>query len=400
MTKKNLAAHRRNARLSQGPVTPEGRERSRSGPLRHGFHSQAEEVALRALGEDPDEFLEVLQALRGSWLASDGAQDRLVRCLARAVWRIDRADRIREGHNLRLAKEANDGRERRLHAQIMRMKMTADSLRLLAQSVARRHYVATIDDLKQIKSLQQDGAIKEMGEIALALFFQLREPGTPGLGEPGECEDEEEKTRSVMAKIRTIFGLKPFSDEDEEEGDVRPEPQGQEFRLSDRDANAGDSAGTGTGGTIDSQVDASSAEPEEADPYPDISDDEWTQREPVRQLLENILTQEVQICEARHSAMLKELIAGPSPYERAAEITPTQPHATLMQRMEDANIRQASRLLDLLVKMKREDRERGVTLKTVHPKNDETAGPYAAGTDLPVSATALVSGDINDNKGS
>jgi len=38
----------------------------------------------------------------------------------------------------------------------------------------------------------------EMGEIALALFFQVREPGTAGLGEPGECKDPVEKRHRVM----------------------------------------------------------------------------------------------------------------------------------------------------------------------------------------------------------
>lgn len=55
MTEKNLAAHRRNAKLSPGPLTPEGKARCRDAHVQHGFYSQSEEAALRALGEDPDE---------------------------------------------------------------------------------------------------------------------------------------------------------------------------------------------------------------------------------------------------------------------------------------------------------------------------------------------------------
>ncbi len=94
MTEANLAAHRRNARLSRGPVTPEGLERSRTASVRHGFRSKAEETALRALGENPGDCLRVLYALRGTLQADDNAQDKLVSCLARAVWRIDRAERV------------------------------------------------------------------------------------------------------------------------------------------------------------------------------------------------------------------------------------------------------------------------------------------------------------------
>ena len=63
MTEKKLAANRRNRRLAHGPATAEGRERIRAAHLRHGFYSSAEEVALRALGEDPAQFQELMHGL-------------------------------------------------------------------------------------------------------------------------------------------------------------------------------------------------------------------------------------------------------------------------------------------------------------------------------------------------
>jgi len=57
-TEKKLKASRANAKHSRGPVTPAGRERIRVAHLRHGFYSKAEEVPLRALGEDPEEHRE------------------------------------------------------------------------------------------------------------------------------------------------------------------------------------------------------------------------------------------------------------------------------------------------------------------------------------------------------
>jgi hypothetical protein len=56
MTEKQLAAIRRNQKLSQGATTEKGRKRIRAALLRHGFYSKAEEVAMRALGEDPAQF--------------------------------------------------------------------------------------------------------------------------------------------------------------------------------------------------------------------------------------------------------------------------------------------------------------------------------------------------------
>jgi hypothetical protein len=68
------------------------------------------------------------------------------------------------------------GRER------MRLKMRATSWQLLAQSVAQEHYVTTPADLDQVKSLRDEGAMKELGDIAVALFYQLQEPGRAGPG--------------------------------------------------------------------------------------------------------------------------------------------------------------------------------------------------------------------------
>ena len=91
-------------------------------------------------------------------------------------------------------------------------------------------------------------------------------------------------------------------------------------------------------------------------PYPNITNEDWERREPARQLLENLLNRQIEIYEARRQALLKELVAGPSVYERAAEITPSDSYVKLMQRVEDSNLRQASRLITLLEKMKRQAR--------------------------------------------
>jgi hypothetical protein len=52
-------------------------------------------------------------------------------------------------------------------------------------------------------------------------------------------------------------------------------------------------------------------------------------------------------------ATLQESLMGPSPYERAAEIAPTQRNATLMRRMQDSNFREVWRVTNLLLKVKR-----------------------------------------------
>jgi len=60
---------------------------------------------------------------------------------------------------------------------------------------------------------------------------------------------------------------------------------------------------------------------------------------------------------AERNALLKEPLAGPLSYERAAEIALAHPNAALMQRMEEPSFRQIRRITNLLLKVKRQARK-------------------------------------------
>jgi hypothetical protein len=341
MTEKKVAANARNRKLTHGPATVEGRERIRGALLRHGFYAPAEEVAMRALGEDPTHYQELLEELWETYQPTDGAQEGLVIHLTRSTWLMNRAVRMQEGYAVRQAQEVNSGRQDRLHAQMMRLKITADSLRLLVQSVAREHYVTTPADLVKVKNLHADGVLKEMGEIALALFYQLQ---PPGMGEDGV--DRDEQARRALARIKEIFGLS---------GDTPPPPRfgpgSSPPQVGPQDAQA-TVAPDVSPAPADLKVGATRDQDKR---YPSITVAEWEARERPRQLLENILTRHVEICEEQRKAVLKDSLKGPSPYERAAEIAPTHPNARLMRRMQDSNFREVRRTTNLLLKLKRHE---------------------------------------------
>ena len=163
MTEEKLFANRLNGKRSEGPATPEGRERIRDANTRHGFYSPAEAVALACLGEDPAELERLRQSLHGDLQPPSGLQQELVEHLVDVVWRWKRAGRMQEGFALRQAKEVNLTREDRVHAHMMRLKMTEESLRLLAQSVAREYYITTPADLEKMKRLHQEGRAEGNG---------------------------------------------------------------------------------------------------------------------------------------------------------------------------------------------------------------------------------------------
>ena len=333
MTDKKVAANRRNQSLCNGPVTTEGKARIAAAHLRHGFYAKAREVALPCLGEDPAHFEELLQGLIEEFRPVGTLQRELVNRLARVWWLIERTDRSQEGYALRLARIADNGRHNRLHARMMRLKMTAETLRSLARSVAEWHYVPTREDLEVMKKLQQEGVMAEMGQIALDLFFHIQAPGTD---EEGVTEDE--KARGVVNSMRSIFGLPAIQ---EDVGLLTPAG-----KLMVVHAHPPGEA---------SPPDEESEDPHKDDRYPRITEDEWIAHERARKLLRNILSRQAEGCEAQRTALLKESLAGPSPYELATVIAPSHVDALLMRRVQDANLREVRRLTSLLLKIQRRE---------------------------------------------
>jgi len=97
MTEKNLAAKRSNGRKSRGAVTPAGKARAAVANLRHGFHSQAQDPAMTALGEDPADYQRLLKSLVDDLQPRAGLQGELVLRMGRVLWRMQRAERMQDG---------------------------------------------------------------------------------------------------------------------------------------------------------------------------------------------------------------------------------------------------------------------------------------------------------------
>ncbi len=341
MTEKKITANRINGTLSQGPTTPEGKARIGAAQYRHGFYAQAQEVALRSLGEDPAHYEVFFEGLYEEFAPVGTLQTELVKRLARVLWLVDRTDRSLEGDALRRAQSAGQGRDNRLHARMMRLKMTAETLRSLARSVAVWHYVTTVEDLDVMKKLHQEGVAGEMGEIALDLFNHLREPNADKDG-----VSEEEQYRGAVNSFRSIFGL-----EEIKEPVSMLKPTGERIVIRPEGYVEPDASPEGEEGE----------ESEKDDRYPTISEEDWIARERARKLLRNILSRQAEGCEAQRKALLKESLAGPSPYELAAEFAPSPAEALLRRRIQDANLREVRRLTNLLLKIQSRERRMQAT---------------------------------------
>jgi hypothetical protein len=90
---RQIEANRRNARLSTGPVTDEGKESSRQNALRHGLTA---ETVIDAL-EDAEDYAAFEMAVIADYDAQTAVERELVLRLASLLWRLRRATAIESG---------------------------------------------------------------------------------------------------------------------------------------------------------------------------------------------------------------------------------------------------------------------------------------------------------------
>jgi hypothetical protein len=96
LTGKQKAAARANGSRSQGPSTCEGRQNIRAANLRHGLYSQAEQVVIESLGEDPARFEGLRRGIFDSFPLASVTHRSLVDKLQAALWRLERIERRQE----------------------------------------------------------------------------------------------------------------------------------------------------------------------------------------------------------------------------------------------------------------------------------------------------------------
>jgi len=90
---RQIEANRRNAGLSTGPVTEEGKRKSRQNAVRHGLTA---ETVIDAL-EDAEDYAAFEMAVTADYDAQSAVERELVLRLASLLWRLRRATAIESG---------------------------------------------------------------------------------------------------------------------------------------------------------------------------------------------------------------------------------------------------------------------------------------------------------------
>ena len=110
---RQIEANRRNARLSTGPVTEEGKKQSRQNALRHGLTA---ETVIDAL-EDAEDYAAFELAVAADYDAQSAVERELVLRLASLLWRLRRSTAIESGLFKIQAQHLLQFRQRRLASQ-------------------------------------------------------------------------------------------------------------------------------------------------------------------------------------------------------------------------------------------------------------------------------------------
>src|SRR5258707_15521354 len=92
-TFRQIEANRRNARKSTGPVTQEGKQRSRWNAVRHGLTAESVIGAL----EDAEDYKAFEAAVIADYDATSAVERELVLRLASLLWRLRRAPTMENG---------------------------------------------------------------------------------------------------------------------------------------------------------------------------------------------------------------------------------------------------------------------------------------------------------------
>ena len=115
LTPQLLAAARQNAQHSTGPRSPAAKQNSKLNALKHGAYvaDENQRQAMRALGEDPEQFQTLIQELRSAFGPGDALWEKQIEDLAWLYWRRKRLERAQDGLRRRALQGVEDWQHRR-----------------------------------------------------------------------------------------------------------------------------------------------------------------------------------------------------------------------------------------------------------------------------------------------
>ena len=207
-TERQLEANRRNAQLSTGPRTQDGKEASKLNAIRHGLRAR-EGIVL------PHEDAEAYHAKVEAWMTDlaprNAAEEHLVRHAADISWKIDRADRYEVAQLTRRMEAAmqecdDQSEDARQEAAILASfdpSMEGERLRRYQSSLSRE-LLRTIEALAKLRR-EEERALKNQISRSKganeAKSPRANEPKSPRANEPNAPAPIEANSQAPIEPI-------------------------------------------------------------------------------------------------------------------------------------------------------------------------------------------------------
>lgn len=172
---KKTATNRRNAQLSTGPKTEEGKSRSRQNALKHGILASYFLITEGTGAEDPAEFNDLLDGLIRDRAPVGALEELLVHKIALCCWRERRAQRceaglIRQAFAKKSREDFTDGIEPAAGINDhLTLPSSADLDRILRYEAAiHRQMVHAINQLERLQRARKGEHIPEPVSVQLS----------------------------------------------------------------------------------------------------------------------------------------------------------------------------------------------------------------------------------------
>ncbi len=195
MTEAKLEAQRANSRKSRGPVTRHGKANSAAANLRHGFYSTTRAPALLALGEDPEEYLKLMESLHDDLQPRPGLENLLVERMGETLWRMGRAQRMEEGLALKAIRSKLPSEELMLVTRAAKAIENLEPFENLDAALARAAG-PTAEEIQAFIACRQLDASPQAEEFKLALKT---------LESPMEQSERRAACRKIRARLHPMM---------------------------------------------------------------------------------------------------------------------------------------------------------------------------------------------------
>jgi hypothetical protein len=159
---RQIEANRRNARKSTGPITEEGKQRSRCNAVRHGLTA---ETVIGAL-EDAEDYKAFEAAITADYDAQSAVERELVLRLASTLWRLRRATTMETGLFEIQADHLQNYREKR-----QLLSVASDGIHAVFRRADSISAHAASDDLVSNKETVRYLALKDVPAVEFARCF-------------------------------------------------------------------------------------------------------------------------------------------------------------------------------------------------------------------------------------